>query len=730
MKRILSVALSMITAVCVLQTGALQGMFQSTSNTVQAADKQPANPVYDEATGKIKYSYVYFGSYPQTEVTGEELTDAIKQAEYNVDDEAVVDGVKYRRMKKENATYSPDRGTIVTKEAFYQWKDSNSYHYFRYEPIRWRVLENQGDSLLLLADNALDCQEYSSKSERLTWSNTPIRSWLNAYDGSQNAFGADYSDLGGFVTYAFTEQEKEAIQTTDLKTQDNHIYNVPGGPDTSDKVFLLSVQDVTNPAYGFASDYSVEDDARLVKPSEYAFAMGTWLGTTSKFYGNCWWMLRTPGSYGQYMSMVYRSGVVYQEGFPVNTSYYGVCPALRVDKNSDLWKPADEPQPKPTSAPTPVPTQVPEPKITYGDLTGDNSVALDDANTVLKMALKIISEPTKEKAADVDGNGSIDLADANLVLKRALKIISEFPVEAKTPPTTPPTVTPPTEEPLVQTSHEPSGRIWIAADSIAAKHDNGNKKRDTIGWGVIFKNYFKDDVTVYDTALSSRSAKSFSTEKSYQHILKGTTQNDEIIINGKVKKEAVAKMGEGDYILISFGHNDEFPDIKRNTDAYGDSSIEGSYKWYLKNYYIDPAIRAGAQPVLISPVAKRNFVDGKLCPQFHEIYATAMKELSEEYAKLGISVPYIDLHHKMQELYQQLGDDNTKLLHACYYTDGGTMMDNVHFTYAGAQYASKYILEGMKELGMNINKFRNEEAISSLDNITPTEEFHESEIGL
>lgn len=756
MKKVLSVALSIITAVCVLQTGAVQGLFQNTSKSVQAAAGQPSNPAYDEAAGTMKYSYVYFGNYPQSEVTGTELTDAIKNAEYNVDDEAVVDGVKYRRMKKENATYTPPRNITTTQDAFYQWEDSTSYHYFKYEPIKWRVLENNGESLLLLADNALDCKPYSAKYERFTWASSPMRSWLNAYDGSQNALGSNYADLGGFITYAFTDAEKAAISTTTLKTEDNHIYNIPGGVDTNDKIFLLSVQDVTNPAYGFSADYAAADAARRVEPSEYAFAMGTWLGTSNdKFYGSCWWLLRTPGSYEQNISMVYRSGVVYQEGYQVSTSYYGACPALRVDIDSDLWTLADDTQPTATPAPSetseppsPTPTATPDVQVTYGDVNGDNDITLEDANIVLKMALSIISDPTKEKAADVDGSGDVTLTDANLVLKRALSIISEFPVETATPAPTPtvspataaptqipvtptPTAPPPTATPLVQTSHEPSGRIWIAADSIAAKHDNSSaKKRDTIGWGVIFKNYFTDDVTVYDTALSSRSAKSFTTETSYQYILNGTTADNSIIINGKTQKAAVEGMGAGDYLLISFGHNDEFPDVVRNTDPYGDSSTEGSYKWYLKTYFIDPAIRAGAKPVLISPVVKRNFVDGQLCPQFHEIYATAMQELSKEYEQIGISVPYIDLHHKMQELYQQLGDETTKLLHACYYADGVATMDNVHFTYAGAKYASKYILEGMQELGLDINKFRNEEAISTLDNITPTEEFSESEIGL
>lgn len=46
------------------------------------SDGSPANPVHhctrsNDITDDTDWSYVYFGSYPQTEVTGNELTSAI-----------------------------------------------------------------------------------------------------------------------------------------------------------------------------------------------------------------------------------------------------------------------------------------------------------------------------------------------------------------------------------------------------------------------------------------------------------------------------------------------------------------------------------------------------------------------------------------------------------------------------------------------------------------------------
>ena len=64
-----------------------------------AGTKQPGNPVYNENTDSTKWSYVYFGRYPQNDVTGDDLDERIINANYNKNGDAVVDGVKYRRVE-------------------------------------------------------------------------------------------------------------------------------------------------------------------------------------------------------------------------------------------------------------------------------------------------------------------------------------------------------------------------------------------------------------------------------------------------------------------------------------------------------------------------------------------------------------------------------------------------------------------------------------------------------
>ena len=65
--------------------------------------------------------------------------------------------------------------------------------------------------------------------------------------------------------------------------------------------------------------------------------------------------------------------------------------------------------------------------IMPGDVNGDGTVNLLDAQMTLKAALKIIALTDDQKeAADVDGKGGVTLADAQLILKYALKIINTF----------------------------------------------------------------------------------------------------------------------------------------------------------------------------------------------------------------------------------------------------------------------------------------------------------------
>ena len=146
-KRIFSLFLAFV-MLCTMQ-GLTAGV-----QTVKAAGVQ-AQAGDTISTGDI----IYFGSYPQTEVTGIALTDAVIGAEYDSNGDAEVEGVKYRRIKATvyvtDAEYeqyvsdnypegveSWERDEVLAeceeeiKEREGQWR------YFKWEPVRWKVLAN------------------------------------------------------------------------------------------------------------------------------------------------------------------------------------------------------------------------------------------------------------------------------------------------------------------------------------------------------------------------------------------------------------------------------------------------------------------------------------------------------------------------------------------------------------------------------------------------------------
>jgi len=129
------------------------------------------------------------------------------------------------------------------------------------------------------------------------------------------------------------------------------------------------------------------------------------------------------------------------------------------------------------------------------------------------------------------------------------------------------------------------------------------------GWGPGFCADLTPNVTCIDDALNGRSTKSFIDEGAWT--------------------KALAQ--HGDYYLIQFGHNDKKPDEARHTDP------DTTYAANLRRY-IDDARSVGAIPVIISPLARRTFHDGKPSNADLRLYADAAKRVA---AQEGVT--FIDL---------------------------------------------------------------------------------------
>ena len=292
-----------------------------------------------DAGQKVTWDCVYFGSYPQSEVTSKDgsIYNALKNAtDWDENNDITIGGTKYRRLKGEDATHY----ATSDSSSYYNWNDSyKTYHYFKYQPIKWRVLNRNGNDALLLADVALDDQRYNTKGEDVTWESSSIRSWLNGYGASANQPKTDYSRKN-FINSAFTSTQRNAIKTTNVANNNNIAYGTAGGNNTSDKVFLLSESEVYNTdtaaGYGFAKDYCTYDEARRSRCSTYAYAMGTERcyntdAEYTKYNGNVWWRLRSPGDNSDCADEVYGNGWVSEYGYGVISDDGGVRPALHLN---------------------------------------------------------------------------------------------------------------------------------------------------------------------------------------------------------------------------------------------------------------------------------------------------------------------------------------------------------------------------------------------------------------
>ncbi|MEY8427503.1 DUF6273 domain-containing protein [Lachnospiraceae bacterium 46-15] len=333
-------------------------MPERNTEKAEAADVVLKNPriVPDdsmEAGQKVTWDCVWFGSYPQAEVipSGAEYTaldenlrrdgdvivsDSIYAAlqsasGWDANNDITLNGAKYRRMKQEDATYTGGGS------GFYQWGGSTDYRYFKYEPIKWRVLHTDGNQALLQSDAALDDQKYHTVYEDVTWETSTVRSWLNGYGAGSNQQSVDYGGKN-FIGSAFTASEQAAIVNSSLENADNLKYGTEGGNDTTDKIFLLSESDVWNTdkaeSYGFTKDKYTADEARRRKSSTWAKAMGMWSVTSTDYAGNGWWWLRSPGFYSDRAMYVNDDGQVYYNGDSVIPISSGICPALNLNLSS------------------------------------------------------------------------------------------------------------------------------------------------------------------------------------------------------------------------------------------------------------------------------------------------------------------------------------------------------------------------------------------------------------
>ena len=291
---------------------------------------------------KRKDNHIYLGTYPQTlekdekklEKLNKKITNLPTESnnfgwtsyKYYIEDE-VVDFMYYIDIDLNNDETYDYRGVYFNRyrpfhthmediethaNQLYNEYYINTVYFFKYETIKWDILEEKDDTLTLISSNLLDSQDYYPSFSRnlldhdgvMVYANnyelSTIRKWLNEV----------------FYETAFTGKEKGIIQKTLVNnsiSKDDYI-ELYKSNDTLDNVYLLS-NDEINIFYAEASD-------RKATSSDYANVEGL-----NQIGGFGCWQTRTPySSNPNYTLLVTVSGTITHT--EANSTYTGIRPVI------------------------------------------------------------------------------------------------------------------------------------------------------------------------------------------------------------------------------------------------------------------------------------------------------------------------------------------------------------------------------------------------------------------
>lgn len=205
---------------------------------------------------------------------------------------------------------------------------------YRFAEYLWYVLDvdEQENKALLLSVKLLKSLPYhrnenvgywlEQRIQETTWENCSLRRYLN---------GEFYNSLG--------EDAKGQVVETTLQNPSNPWFGTDGGNDTTDKVFVLSLEEVMR----YMGDGSEQLQNRhatewMIDDSDNSFRIARLIGD-AKDTAMSWW-LRSSGATSICATNVRADGGILVNGQLINRKSMGVRPALWVDlsKETNLQK--------------------------------------------------------------------------------------------------------------------------------------------------------------------------------------------------------------------------------------------------------------------------------------------------------------------------------------------------------------------------------------------------------
>jgi hypothetical protein len=171
----------------------------------------------------------------------------------------------------------------------------------------WIILDVQEGKALIIVETIFEQQRrYNDGGGRETWETSSIRDYLN----------------GDFYN-SFSDSDRVRIAETLILNNDNPWYGTDGGRDTTDMVFLLSLEEVVK-YFGDSGQFQ----NRLGSSAIISDAFNESRITTSTGGGALWWWLRSPGDGNNNAAVVRRDGIIDIEGYGISGDSGSVRPAL------------------------------------------------------------------------------------------------------------------------------------------------------------------------------------------------------------------------------------------------------------------------------------------------------------------------------------------------------------------------------------------------------------------
>jgi len=177
----------------------------------------------------------------------------------------------------------------------------------------WLVLDVQDCKALLITEDIVEARIFHDVYEDVTWETCTLRQYLN----------------GEFYDKFNATDQARIVEANNIN-KNNQWFKTNGGNDTTDKVFLLSLEEVVK-YFG--------DSGQLKKRFNWdTLGIDDEYDSARKAYFNgesFWWYLRSPGLRQDGAALVGYDGGIVGNGIVVNYTSCGVRPALWLEVTDD-----------------------------------------------------------------------------------------------------------------------------------------------------------------------------------------------------------------------------------------------------------------------------------------------------------------------------------------------------------------------------------------------------------